>query len=763
MSGDLNEMKVQSLATLPVGPGRQIPAVTWESVLRHLLVVVLLMLLRLFYGCGSAPPDDVLAKAGQSAVVFVKENSVANHRSNAMKSNPDEFYPGSDICLLSPISPAGEVVNLTAAYTRAGKSDPNDYGAAADPEISLDGTRILFTMKRSRNEPWRLYEMNLDGSSLVQLTDPPEGDDMDPVYLPNGQILFTSTRSGIVDEYERRASPLLHVGERGPDGRLVNIRQISFNQSHDTNPFVHSSGKIIYSRWEHLGSPNKFPLFVINPDGTRPFVMYGNHSPRQSGSRVFLEARELSDGGLVCAVMERNSPFEGGAIAVIDISKSDDNLIFISPETSPFNNTGRESRAVFKTPHPLFDPAAPVDRREKILVAMSPYPVNMGEEERVDYGLYGMDKDGKNLRLIYNDPDFNEIDPVPVAPREKLPGGLPQVIPTEPQVQAAIAAGQQTGFFFDGNVYDRASNDGQMRPDPAYVNHDGSTGQAKWLRILEAVPLPVNARRRGGPLGDTNFEKQRVVGYAPIRPDGSFSVEVPANRSLHMQTLDEQGHMLVNQLTWVQVMPGETRLCTGCHDSHDRDKIINDLKIQVDKSVVNTAQGRQYASGFHNAVNVLAHPAARPDTVDFFDKHRPQRSNTVQAVFNRQCISCHGNSAPAGGLSLELTAADLSNPDGTTSVYERLTENGYQTARGQQRDYVTRSGVRHSPLMWVLYHRQLDEEDNEDYRPVNYDHTQLWARNADGLIDPFLPANRDLLTLIEWIDAGIQYSNTIEP
>ena len=128
-------------------------------------------------------------------------------------------------------------------------------------------------MKENRSRLWHIYEMNIDGSGLVQLTDQASGDDMDPTYLPNGQIMFTSTRSGIVDEYNRRHSPLLHVGDRGSDGRLINIRQISFNQSHDTNPMVHSSGKVFYSRWEHLGSPNKFPLFVINPDGTRPFVL----------------------------------------------------------------------------------------------------------------------------------------------------------------------------------------------------------------------------------------------------------------------------------------------------------------------------------------------------------------------------------------------------------------------------------------------------------------------------------------------------------
>lgn len=713
------------------------------------------------YSCGVAPPDKILE--GQSAIIFVKENSVEDNRSNAMRSNRDEFYAGSDLVLLTPISPSGELTNLTEQYTKGGKSNARDYGAVGDPEISYDGKKVLFAMKASRQSRWHLYEMNVDGTDLQQITDEADVDDMDPTYLPNGQIMFTSTRAGIVDEYERRASPLVHVGDRGADGRLVNIRQLSFNQSHDCNPMVHSSGKIIFSRWEHLGNPNKFPLFVMNPDGTKLFVLYGNHSPRESGSRVFLEPRELSDGGLICSVMERNSPFEGGALAIIDISKSDNSLEFITPETSPFNNNNNESNALFKTPYPIIDHSAAPENREKILFAMSPLPVNRdGVDERVDYGIYVMDKDGKNLRLIHNDPNYNEYDAVVVAPREEKPGGIPQAIPTAPEVAQGLANGTQTGSFFDGNVYDRAPNDGQMRPDANYVNQDGVVGQVRHVRILEAVGMPISSQRRGGPIGNTNQEKQRVVGYAAVRSDGSFSVEVPANRSLHMQTLDEHGMMLVNQKTWVQVMPGEQRLCTGCHDSHDRDKIIDEMEIQVSREVMNTALNQVYASGFHNAVNVMQHAAARTDTVDFFNKERPGRTNTVQAIFDARCVSCHGASAPAGGLRLENLSTDLTNLSGETSVYENLTEgNRYNGLDGNSQDYVTDSGARHSPLAWVMYNRQLDG-DTDEFRAVGYDHSQIWTKDQWGRIDPFLPENRDLLTIIEWIDAGTQYSNCID-
>ncbi|MEZ4762022.1 MAG: hypothetical protein R3C26_02070 [Calditrichia bacterium] len=108
-----------------------------------------------------------------------------------------------------------------------------------------------------------------------------------------------------------------------------------------------------------------------------------------------------------------------------------------------------------------------------------------------------------------------------------------------------------------------------------------------------------------------------------------------------------------------------------------------------------------------------------------------------------------------------MTAADLSDPDATTSVYERLTDPNYRTVNGDTRDYVRRERSRESPLLWVLYNRQLDG-DNDDFRPMNYDHSQLFTKDATGLIPPFHPQNRDLLTIIEWIDAGIQYSNTTE-
>jgi hypothetical protein len=175
-----------------------------------------------------------------------------------------------------------------------------------------------------------------------------------------------------------------------------------------------------------------------------------------------------------------------------------------------------------------------------------------------------------------------------------------------------------------------------------------------------------------------------------------------------------------------------------------------------------------YYAGFNNAENVMANPAARTDTVDFFDRYRTGRTNTIQTILDQRCISCHATASPAGGLSLQMVSTDLvpppqnSNQDGTTSVYDTLAEaNRYISRRNASMNYVSQYGARRSPLMWAMYGYQLNDANNTDYRPLSYDHTQIWAKDQYNHIDPFLPANRDLLTIIEWLDEGVQYSNTI--
>ncbi len=67
-------------------------------------------------------------------------------------------------------------------------------GVARDPDVSFDGKTILFSMRRNLADSYHLYEIHADGSGLKQLTFAPDVDDFDPLYLPDGAIVFSSTR-----------------------------------------------------------------------------------------------------------------------------------------------------------------------------------------------------------------------------------------------------------------------------------------------------------------------------------------------------------------------------------------------------------------------------------------------------------------------------------------------------------------------------------------------------------------------------------------
>jgi hypothetical protein len=713
------------------------------------------------------PADQIMATYGEGRIVFVKEPSVGGMNQNrniAMAANPDEFHPGTDLVSLSPISPTGTITNLTAQWTRS-RDNEGEWGAALDPEASFDGTKVLFSMRKAgprydKDHPrFTIYEMDADGSNLVQLTLPNGYDDMDPAYIDETHIVFASTKNQIVDEYERRIVPQLFVGERGPKGFLTNIRQITFNQSHDQNPFVHSSGKIYYTRWDHLGGPNKMPLFSVNPDGTGQFVLYGadetfSGNGMGSGSRTFMEARELHDGGVVASLMERTSDFEGGAICIVDLSKFSSAPKIITPSTSPYNNTQKVSQALFKTPYPIMDGG-----EEKILVAESPNETGGDIDGKVNYDLFIMDKNGGTPRLIHSDPSYNDYDPVVMAPR----GYKVKPFKVDSLVQEALQKNLQTGTFFDANVYSR-QNDGQPGSQEL-------AGRVKYVRALAAVSTPSGCDFCGQTMGNTEFERQRVIGYADVRADSSFSIEVPANTPMHVQTLDENGMMLVNQLQWINVMPGEQRTCTGCHGARDKDKDITMFETHKDSTVTfDPGTVRNFLSGFNNAQKVESRPSpAGGLPVNFFHLKNSIDSaapGTIQAIFDNRCNSCHGVSVAStkgGSLVLENVADTSYSNHGTTSVYESLTEgNRYATAvSGQKINYATDNGARQSPLAWVMFNKQLGGTKNQ-FKTPTYDHSEIWSKDStSGKLDVFADGNKDLLTLIEWMDMGVQFMNSI--
>ncbi len=476
-------------------------------------------------GCRESAPNDILvAEDTTEALVFVRTRGEETlNRSNA----------SSNLFRLAPISPDGVVTPITDFVD----------AAVSDPCVSWDGTRILFSMRPPGSSDRNIWEIAVDGTGLRQVTGN-GGGDFDPLYLPNGQIAFTSNRHGEMDEYNHSPSEVLYRCDA--DGS--NLERISFNMSDDFDPAVMADGRIVYTRWEHFGTMNRFPLFFTNPDGAKTFHMFGPHG------RNFFHTQPTPDGRLIAIESSRVNE-DAGPIAILKLemgpadppnSDTDRNWDVL---TAQVNNDGAPwSHGAFKYPFPIGG--------NRYVVS---YTLPAAQDAQVDYGLYtftlhqdgaGTDEDPATISLndltfLVNDPEWNEYDAQLIAPRD-----IPAII--DPLVDPS----KDFGIFTASDVFSRSTTDGQETPQR-------DTDPIDRIMVFTGIPT-----MRGEPndFSANEFEKRALLGFAPVYDDGSFRIKVPADVPISFATLDERGRAIVTKRTWIYTRPGEdTDECTGCH------------------------------------------------------------------------------------------------------------------------------------------------------------------------------------------------------
>ena len=149
-----------------------------------------------------------------------------------------------------------------------------------DPDVSYDGTRVVFAGLSQVDDAWRIYEVGLDGSGLRQVTSDravdlsrygaaapqfEQFDDLDPCYLPDGRICFVSTRyPGAAPDARLRTTNLFVVDADG-----TNVQRITTERFGGDTPAVDPvSGKIVYSRWWR--TPNNLASSEGRPEGEVP-------------------------------------------------------------------------------------------------------------------------------------------------------------------------------------------------------------------------------------------------------------------------------------------------------------------------------------------------------------------------------------------------------------------------------------------------------------------------------------------------------------
>ncbi|MEW6356114.1 MAG: multiheme c-type cytochrome [Planctomycetota bacterium] len=470
---------------------------TMNPILRFLIGAALLPLL-----CSAQAPmpcDIAFAKRAPRVVSF---------------EMPISFAPGGNL-FLRRIN--GDVINLTRL----------ERGDVASPCVSFDGKRLLFAMKHSDRDPWRIMEMELASRTLRQISMGPSND-ISPCYLPNGDIVFCSDRAGILDEYGR--GPVFMLHRMGTDGE--NVRQISFNMSHDFDPAIAPDGSLVFGRWLNMPGAHLFPLFGANPDGSGMFSLYID---RSDYFHRLARPVPMPDGRVLVIAIPRGSSCGAGRLAVIDRRAA------VEPGYSSAKRTDI-------TPSDLLVRSVGVLPSGRLLLSCSP-----SVEGPPDFGLWLMDADGSGRALLYNDPEFWDEAPVPLVARRPP---MRQAERWNPSAADAVISAL--------NVYDNTGVRASLRCDMDLVNRRGSAERVRAVEGLaevgaDAEPLvSVRSRIKGK-------DRWRILAEAPVAPDGSFAMKLPAGKPLRFQTLSPTGRALTEEMNWVYALPGETLLCLGCH------------------------------------------------------------------------------------------------------------------------------------------------------------------------------------------------------
>jgi len=430
----------------------------------------------------------------------------ANFGYYAHDPNRKAWREGTRLCRLNLAT--GKIVTLLE----------DARGGVRDPQVHYDGNRILFSYRKGGSENYLLYEINSDGSGLRQITTG-NYDDIEPTYLPNGDILFVSSRCKRWVNCWLTQVAVMH--RCGPNGG--NVRAISSNNEHDNTPWPLSDGRVLYTRWEYVdrSQVHYHHLWVTNPDGTSQMVFYGNLTP----GITMIDAKSVPGSDKIVASF---SPGHGqrehaGVITLVDSIGGPD--------------AASSTRTISRGNH-FRDPWA--FSENCFMAAAGPSLVLMDENGRTQEIWKLPEADVKAGYLVH--------EPRPLMPR-----------PREHVIPDFSDPGKATGHLVLADIYDGRNMSGVKR------------GDISKLLVLETLPMPIHYTGGMDPIsyGGT-FTLERILGTVPVETDGSAYMELPAQRSLFFVALDKDDLSVKRMQSFLTVQPGETSGCVGCHEQRTR-------------------------------------------------------------------------------------------------------------------------------------------------------------------------------------------------
>jgi hypothetical protein len=475
-------------------------------------------------------------------------------------------------------------------------------GLARDPDVHFDGAKVLFSMRRDIRDDYHIYEIGADGAGLRALTSAPGVFDIDPIYLPDGGVVFTSSREPKYCMCNRHIMGNLYR----MDGDGANIVQIGKSTLFEGHPALMPDGRILYDRWEYVDRNfgDAQGLWTVNPDGTNHAVYWGNNT---GSPGAVLEGRIIPGTLRVLCTFSSCHDRPWGALAVVDRELGVDGrppvlrtwpagAIDLVDEKGGFD--------AFTRVMPKYEDPWPLDDKHFLCSRMT------GEGERM--GIFLVDIFGNEVLVHVEGPGC--FDPMPLGPRPRPPAVPPR---------RDFSRGE--GYFYVADVYQGTPMKGVAR------------GAVKSLRVVESPEKRFWTRPPWGGQGQEapamnwhDFNNKRILGTVPVEADGSAAFAVPPDTFVYFQLLDENGMMIQSMRSGTVAQSGEWTGCVGCHEER--------------RSAPPAAGG--------GAPLALRRPPSRLEGWYGPPRLFSYRAE-VQPVFDRACLSCH-DFGTEGGKKLIL-------------------------------------------------------------------------------------------------------------
>src|SRR5690554_5183796 len=574
-------------------------------------------------GTDSQQADPVVL---ENPVLFVKRPLLVDGNGALARDNladPSAFRPGARLYLKANASVDASAIDVSSRAF-SGPEFLDDLGRlrydVKDLHVSHDGNRALFAMRAPEIEgaddedqpTWNIWEYNhandylrrIITSNVIAKT----GQDVAPAYLPDGRIVFSSTRQLIskailLDEGkgqfagldENRNVPAFVRHTMDDDGS--NIQQITFNQSHDLYPLVTDGGSILFSRWDNAGQTrnNGVNLYRVNPDGTGLAYRYGRNSHDSVPAAPdieYLKARKTDSDSVLVPLRA----FESDSYASMPVEIDVDNYVDAEMRIDGSEGNGQvplvagvrlDGELTLEGRYSSISPL--MDGTGRYLVSWTPCRLEEAASGRIVnctaarlasdayvpappiYGIWLLDITSGTQKPVVVPLEGEQFDEAVLMRDRPLEDYIPD---SQYTGEAAQLADSGYGILHIRSVYDVDGVD--MAPNGIATTANPSITPvaqrpARFLRLEKPVSMPDD---NVWDFDNSAFGRSRgqlmreILGYVPVEPDGSVKVAVPANVAFAISVLDAQGRRTSDRhQNWLSVRPGETLECQGCHES----------------------------------------------------------------------------------------------------------------------------------------------------------------------------------------------------